>query len=124
MTGSAPGPPAGPPAGPPTGPPAGLFDGVPDELPTELVATLLATSGVRVERIVSRGHASPPGFWYDQDEGEWVAVLSGAARLRFDDGEEVALGPGDHVDIPAHRRHRVEWTSGVEPTIWLAVFYR
>lgn len=102
----------------------GLFDDVPRDLPEEIAAELLVRPGLRIERIVSRGHASPPGFWYDQDEAEWVAVLRGAARLRFEGGEEVALGPGDHVEIAAHRRHRVEWTTPEEPTVWLAVFYR
>ena len=81
--------------------------------------------GVRIERIVSTGQASPPGFWYDQDWGEWVVLLSGAARLRFADEDEPRhLGPGDWVDIPAHCRHRVEWTDPDQPTVWLAVHYR
>jgi cupin 2 domain-containing protein len=99
-----------------------LFARLPTELPVELVQTLAAGPGVRVERIVSRGHASPPGYWYDQAEAEWVLVVRGAARLRFDEGE-VELGPGDHLSIPAGCRHRVEWTSPDEPTVWVAVFY-
>ena len=102
----------------------GLFDDLPRDHPDELVTTLLERTCLRVERIVSRGHCSPPGFWYDQEEGEWVAVLRGAARLAFEDGSVVDLGPGDHVDIPPHRRHRVEWTDPADPTVWLAVFYR
>ncbi len=79
----------------------------------------------RIERIVSRGHCSPEGFWYDQEEREWVMVISGRARLQFADPEEsVELGPGEWIDIPAHRRHRVAWTAREENTIWLAVFYR
>ena len=77
---------------------------------------------VRIERIVSHGHASPNGFWYDQDENEWVIVLKGAARLRIGD-QTVELNPGDFVTIPAHKKHRVEWTTPDEPTIWLAVFF-
>jgi cupin 2 domain-containing protein len=99
-----------------------LFAGLPADLPAELTQTLAAGSGVRVERIVSLGHASPPGFWYDQDETEWVLVVRGAARLRFDD-RCVDLWPGDHATIPARRRHRVEWTTPDEPTVWLAVFF-
>jgi hypothetical protein len=30
----------------------------------ELFTTLLNTGNVRIERIVSHGHASPEGFWY------------------------------------------------------------
>ena len=99
-----------------------LFADLPADLSAELTQTLADGPGVRVERIVSRGHASPPGFWYDQDEAEWVLVVRGAARIRFEDGC-VELRPGDHVTIPAHRRHRVEWTTPDEPTVWLAVYY-
>jgi cupin 2 domain-containing protein len=99
-----------------------LFAGLPAELTAELIQPLAAGPGVRVERIVSRGHASPPGFWYDQAEDEWVLVVRGAARLRFEDGA-IELRPGDHLRIPAGRRHRVEWTSPDEPTVWVAVFY-
>lgn len=90
----------------------------------EFIEVLAGSGRTRVERIVSRGQASPEGFWYDQDEHEFVAVLQGAARLRLQaPDEEVVLGPGDHLTIHAHRRHRVEWTSPDEPTIWLAVFF-
>lgn len=97
----------------------------PNLLPEELTEVLGGSGSVRIERLVSLGHASPEGFWYDQDEDEWVAVLAGKARLLFE-GEERPreMGPGDFVDIPAHVRHRVEWTTPDEPTIWLAVFYR
>jgi cupin 2 domain-containing protein len=79
---------------------------------------------VRVERIVSFGHASPPGFWYDQPWHEWVVLLTGAARVLFEgDSAPVQLGPGDSLDIPAGRRHRVEWTAPDGPTVWLAVHY-
>ncbi len=99
-----------------------LFSDLPPDLPTEVFATLLDSANVRIERIVSHGHASPDGFWYDQNEHEWVIVLKGAARLRFED-DVIELTAGDFVNIPAHRRHRVEWTTPNEPTIWLAVFY-
>ena len=85
---------------------------------------LLARPGVRIERIVSTGQCSPSGFWYDQAEGEWVAVLSGEAGLRFaDENTTRHLKTGDFVDIAPHRRHRVEWTAPDQPTVWLAVFY-
>lgn len=102
-----------------------LLAGVPLTLPEELVQVLVQDGAVRIERIVSRGHASPPGFWYDQDEDEWVLLLTGSAGVRFA-GEAVvlALRPGDHVTIPAHTRHRVEWTDPREPTVWVAVHYR
>ena len=99
-----------------------LYDDVPIALPQELTQVLFAAQNVRIERIVSHGQASPPGFWYDQADHEWVVLLAGAARLQFDDGV-VDLKPGDFIEIPAHRRHRVEWTTPDVPTIWLAVFY-
>jgi cupin 2 domain-containing protein len=89
----------------------------------EIVERLAGNERVRIERIVSRGEASPKGFWYDQEEAEFVLVLAGTARLRFADGEVMALGPGDWVDIAPHRRHRVDWTDPDQPTVWLAVFY-
>ncbi len=99
-----------------------LFVDLPQRLPDELLTTLLDAANARIERIVSRGHASPEGFWYDQDEHEWVVVLKGAARLRFDD-ETIEMKPGDFIEIPAHKKHRVEWTTPDEPTIWLAILY-
>jgi cupin 2 domain-containing protein len=93
-------------------------------MPEELVETLAEGKHVRIERTVSTGQASPEGFWYDQEESEWVVVLKGEARLLFEgDARPIHLEPGDHVTIPAHRRHRVEWTTPDEPTVWLAVFY-
>jgi cupin 2 domain-containing protein len=106
-----------------TGFPPNLFRDLPQHAPEEVVETLASARGVRIERIVSHGHASPPGFWYVQDEAEWVVVLKGAARLRFED-RTVEMRPGDFVNIPTHQRHRVEWTTPDEPTVWLAVFYR
>lgn len=93
-----------------------LYDDVPSVLPQELTHLLLAAHHLRIERIVSRGHASPPGFWYDQAEHEWVLLMVGAARLQFED-EVVALKPGDFINVLPHRRHRVEWTTPDEPTI-------
>ena len=101
-----------------------VFADIPTELPEELFKVLAAAGNVRIERIVSLGHASPAGFWYDQQTDEWVLLLRGVARLRFEgDDHAVAMQPGDYVQIPAHRRHRVEWTVPGEPTIWLAVHY-
>lgn len=102
-----------------------LLAHLPAELPSELFETLLSGNSFRLERIVSLGHVTPPGEWYDQDEDEWVLLVSGAARLRFE-GESDArdLRPGDHFLIPAHSRHRVEWTTPDMPTVWLALHYR
>jgi cupin 2 domain-containing protein len=102
-----------------------LLSPLPDAGAPEHIDTLLNQSGLRIERIVSWGQASPPGFWYDQPEAEWVLVLAGTARLRFaDETEARVLGPGDCVDIAPHRRHRVEWTDPMAATVWLAIFHR
>jgi cupin 2 domain-containing protein len=103
---------------------ASLFDGIPTVLPAELTDCLLRSPALRIERIVSRGHCSPPGFWYDQPENEWVLLVSGAAALRFEtETEPVLLREGMHLHIPARVRHRVEWTRPDADTVWLAVFY-
>ncbi|MGF6902968.1 cupin 2 domain-containing protein [Paraburkholderia sp. GAS348] len=101
-----------------------LFDpGAPARL-GEQVDALVEEAGVSIERIVSRGHASPPEFWYDSPRAEWVVLLSGAATLEFEgEREPHPMKPGDHVLIEAHCRHRVAWTSDTEPSVWLAVYY-
>lgn len=110
-------------AHPPT---ANLFSGLPaTPQPDERVDLLARTPHARIERIVSTGQASPPGFWYDQPWDEWVVLLAGSAGLHLHgETEPRRLGPGDHLMIPAHRRHRVEWTSPDGPTVWLAVHLR
>lgn len=102
--------------------PANLFADLPAALPEEAFCEILTRPDLRIERIVSTGHASPPGFWYDQPWDEWVLVLAGAARLRLaDEAADRVLAPGDHLLLPAGTRHRVTWTSPGEPTVWLAV---
>src|SRR5690349_17761403 len=99
-----------------------LLGGLPSPQAEEQVERLIDGPGVRIERIVSTGQASPPGFWYDQPDDEFVVLLSGAARLRFEADDLVLdLKPGDWVEIPAHVRHRVESTQVEPPTVWLAV---
>jgi len=101
-----------------------LFSNLAQSLPSELVTILAVNQNVRIERIISTGHRSPDGFWYDQAENEWVVVLKGNAKLLLEgDDKPTTLGPGDFVNIPAHQRHRVESTDPDEPTVWLAVFY-
>ena len=85
---------------------------------------IFARPGLKIERIISRGQASPPGFWYDQAWNEWVIVLKGGATLQFEDEPATrALGAGDYVFIPARKRHRVEWTELQQPTVWFAVHF-
>ena len=101
-----------------------LFADLPADTSQEQIDELFHGSSFRVERIVSQGHVSPPGFWYDQPQAEWVVLLSGAAKLLFEDEDQpVEMQPGDHVVIKAHRKHRVEWTSPDQPTVWLAIHF-
>src|SRR5437870_5552590 len=96
-----------------------LLANLPAELPDELFEQLVSGNGFKLERIVSLGHITPPGEWYDQGSNEWVLLLSGAARLRLEDQPASRLlRPGDYLLIPAYCRHRVEWTSPDEPTVW------
>ena len=100
-------------------------DTVADVAVGEEVTALLERPGLTIERIVSTGQASPPGFWYDQPHGEWVLLVSGEARVLVE-GETNAhtLKAGDWLELPAHCRHRVEWTAPDQETVWLAVHFR
>ena len=100
---------------------ASIFAGIPERLPEELCQTLLTKPTVRIERIVSKGHCSAEDFWYDQAEDEWVLVLQGRARLHFADAPPVELAEGDYLLIPAHCKHRVDWTTPAMETVWLAI---
>jgi cupin 2 domain-containing protein len=101
-----------------------LFANVPCQLPDEQMVTLLQVTNIRIERIVSIGHATAPDEWYDQDQAEWVLVLAGSARLLFEGETETRLlEAGSYVHIAAHVRHRVAWTDPSTPTVWLAIHY-
>lgn len=101
-----------------------LLEALPSTLPDEVTETLLCHDDLRIERIVSHGQASPPGHWYDQDEHEWVLLLTGHAGLEIEGEDDIhLLGPGDYVLLPAHRRHRVAWTDSGKTTVWLAIFF-
>ena len=88
----------------------------------EIVENLAQGPGCRIERIISSGQASPPDFWYDQEQDEWVAVLQGTGRLQWEDGSYTSLAPGDWLLISAHKKHRVDYTSQEPPCVWLAVY--
>ncbi|MFC1867106.1 cupin domain-containing protein [Thermodesulfobacteriota bacterium] len=101
-----------------------IFKDIPADLPEELVEIISGTSGIRIERIVSRGHSSPEEFWYDQDRNEYVILLKGKAGLVFENRDDITImQPGDYMIIPAHVRHRVEWTDPEKDTVWLAIHY-
>jgi cupin 2 domain-containing protein len=101
-----------------------LFNDIPSVLQEEFIQILAESGTIRIERIVSDGHATPPGEWYDQEWDEWVLLVSGGATLQFDgDAGSLVLRPGDHVMIPAGCRHRVEQTDSGQKTVWLAVHF-
>ena len=101
-----------------------LFAGIPADLTEELFTTLSEAQQVKIERIVSHRHASPPDFWYDQKCSEFVLLVQGSAGLRLEGEEElVTLKAGDYLNIGPHVKHRVEWTDPDAETIWLAVHY-
>ncbi|MDT8425513.1 MAG: phosphoribosylaminoimidazole carboxylase [Methyloprofundus sp.] len=95
---------------------------IPTQLPTELFTCLLKNEQVQIERIVSRGQASAKDEWYDQVSDEWVLLLQGEAILAFSEPQEFKkLQAGDYLLIPAHCKHRVDWTLPDRDSIWLAV---
>lgn len=101
-----------------------VFSSIPADIPREVFQDILIADRLKIERIVSRGHVSPEGFWYDQDQNEWVILLKGSAGLRFEGKDDIReLVPGDYVNIPAHVKHRVEWTDPDTETVWIAVMY-
>jgi cupin 2 domain-containing protein len=101
-----------------------IFSGIPEQLPDELFECIIKKDNIRIERIVSNGHVTPAGQWYDQTNDEWVILLQGEAILFFEENQMLArMFPGDFLFIPAQSRHRVEWTQPNFHTIWLAVHF-
>ncbi len=102
---------------------ANIFESIPKNFEDEFTDLLAQNEKVRIERIVSKGHASPATGWYDQEENEWVIVLKGAAIITFENDGDIKLETGDYLYIPAYTRHKVKWTVPELETVWLAVYY-
>ena len=101
-----------------------IFSTIPQGTDKETIEVILGSGNLRIERIISGRHSTPDGQWYDQEQDEWVILLLGSAAVMFEGSSEaITLRPGDYVSIPAHVKHRVEWTERGEETIWLAVHY-
>lgn len=101
-----------------------IFSDIPGDIPRESFQDILTTDHFKIQRIVSKGHSSPKGFWYDQDQSEWVILLKGRAGLMFHGEKDVVeLEPGDYILIPPHLKHRVEWTDPNTETVWLAIMF-
>ena len=99
-----------------------IYKNIPAYLPEELFDIIHENKNIKIERIVSKGHSSAQDFWYDQDMNEFVILLQGRAEIQLKENRDVVrLSPGDYIIIPAHVKHRVQWTSRDEETIWLAV---
>lgn len=100
-----------------------LFNNLQKTSDQELIDVLFQNNSIRIERIISEGHTSPSNFWYDQDENEFVLLLSGKAILSFENENKIELNPGDYLIIPSHKKHRIDYTHPTEKTIWLTFFY-
>lgn len=101
-----------------------LFEDIPEDLTKERFDTILEKGGLRLERIVSRGHATAEDQWYDQPSDEWVTLLQGGAAIVIDGRKApVVMRPGDHLLLPARCRHRVAWTDPDVDTVWLALHF-
>ncbi len=98
-----------------------IFNLPTDLPPEELLESLVEKDHVLIERIISTGQTTPSGEWYDQERDEWVILLQGEAILSYADGTQVQLKAGDYLFIPAHQKHRVEYTSYNPACIWLAI---
>jgi cupin 2 domain-containing protein len=98
-----------------------IFNNTDIDLKNEVFEELLKTPGIRIERIISKGHTQ--NEWYDQNENEWVMVLEGEGKLEFESGEIVELKKGDYINIKKHIKHKVIYTPENKKTIWLAIFY-
>lgn len=99
-----------------------ILENLPCEVPEEIFQTLIQTHTIKIERIISKGQKSADDFWYDQDQAEWILIITGNAQLEFED-TIIELISGDYVNIAAHKKHRIKWTTPDEETIWLAIFY-
>ena len=100
-----------------------IFSSLPEDLTNETIEELGKYGNVRIERILSKGHASPAEGWYDQGENEWVVVLEGSGTILFENDVKVDLQKGDYMHIPSHAKHKVIWTDPNQVTVWLAFFY-
>ncbi len=102
-----------------------IFSKIPPQFDEEVFENILQNNSFQLERIVSRGQATPKGQWYNQDRDEWVILLQGSAALKIEGHDELLkMRPGDHVHLPANLKHRVEWTDAQQTTIWLALHYK
>ncbi|MCB0283619.1 MAG: cupin domain-containing protein [Calditrichaeota bacterium] len=102
-----------------------LFQSIPKDFKNEFFESIINNENFKLERIISKGHSTPKGEWYDQDMNEWVILLKGAAELKIEGQEKnTRLNAGDNLLLPAHLKHRVEWTAPDTETFWLALHFK
>ena len=100
-----------------------IYNEVPASLKEEYFEKIVDKDSLIIERIISEGHVTPEGTWYDQETNEFVILLKGFAELEFEDGNIISMNQGDYIVIPAHAKHRVIKTAADQKTFWLAVHY-
>lgn len=100
-----------------------IFESIPDNLDEEFFELLVQGENIKIERIISKGHRSPESGWYDQEQNEWLIVLKGEAIISFENGIDINLKAGSHINIPSRKKHKVSWTDPKTETIWLAIHY-
>jgi cupin 2 domain-containing protein len=100
-----------------------IFKNIP-YMEDECLEDILVNKTFRIERIVSKGHTTAEGYWYDQETNEWVMLLSGSAIILFENNSQIKMEPGDYINIPAHTKHRVTFTDTQIETVWLAIHYQ
>jgi len=102
-----------------------LFSQLPEAKNKEVFTILNKGRNFRIERIVSKGQATPKDTWCCEKTAEWVMVLRGKASLLFKGyKKEFILKAGDYVFIPPNTHHRVDWTHPNKKTLWLAVYLK
>jgi len=100
-----------------------IFKSIPSNLGNEVFEHIVKNDNITIERIISKGHQSPPQGWFDQDKSEWVLLIQGSATIAFKGKDDIHLTTGDHLLISAHEKHRVLTTSIEPEAIWLAVHF-
>ncbi len=99
-----------------------LLKNIPTESKDEIFETLIEKKDIKIERIISYGQTTPEDYWYDQEQDEFVLILDGFAKIKYENGKIIELKKGSSLYIKAHEKHQVIYTSN--PTIWLAIFFK
>jgi len=97
-----------------------FFSNIPKKSTNEIIEQVLKNEKVKIERIVSYGQTTPKDYWYNQDKDEFVIILNGSAKIKYNDNRVFELNVGDSLYIPSHQKHQVIYTDN--PTVWLAIF--